>query len=288
MSEGQAYLEEKGFVPIEDSEYSEILSLFEKSAFELYLWDESNCAYSCSSLENPLEKNAKFTSLKAQIDGLDLDQVEGKQFVLSFTSEALECFVKSKLTSLKDEHQFEIEFISDVYKLKLRKMDRFEISNDVQALIFFKNKDLFQSIDNLVYFNKKEGNLVGFLKEFQKHSFKDLFKNDGDLPDKLASEIIGFKVLDISGEELSFLVSDDEKELFEGTENEFEMVLNIKGIRYDLKGGKVKYHTTFNSNQMKSVSMHRVGITFQINEKLNEIIGSIPMAPEGQKGFWNL
>jgi hypothetical protein len=288
MSEGQAYLEEKGFVPICDSEYIEILSLFEKSAFELNLWDELNCAYSCTSLEKPLEKNGKFTSLKVQIDHLDIDQVKDKQFVFSFTSNSLEYFVKSTLTPSKEEHHFDVEFISEVYKINKKEIDRFEISNDVQALIFFKNKDLFESIDNLVYFNKKEGNLVEFLKDFQKNSFKDLFKNKGDLPDKLASEIMGFKVLDISKEELSFLVNDDEKELFEGAKNDFDMVLNLKGIRYDLKEGKVLFHTTFNPTQMKSVPMHRIGVTFQFNEKLNEIIGSIPMAPEGQKGFWNL
>lgn len=288
MSEGQAYLEDKGFLPIEDSEYTKIFNLFKESLFSLFLWDEFNFAHPCSILNQPKEVNGKFTSLELKIDPFELNPKNEKDFVLSFVYKDFEFFVKGELESLEEEKHFQVIFKSDIYKIDQREVDRLEISNNVLALVFFHNKELFLGHDNIVYFNRKEGDLVSFLKGFQMNSFKDLFDEPNALPDKVASEIIGFKLLDLSNSGLSFLVNEEEKQLFDNKDKEFTMILNLKGKKYDILGGKIQYHTSISPSHLSSIEMHRIGMIFNVNSDLDEIIESLPMAPEGKKGFWNL
>ena len=251
------------FIPLSSGELkSKFLQLAD--AKQILLWHKEKsleCTY----------KDFKIVDKQFQID-LQTKKKKDKplkgKFFIKFHLKTGQYFTETCLKKQEDGY-FTVEILGSVYKGDRRQQERLLAYPHYQIHAFFKVEEENEE-DNLLFINKISSNEVDSLQEIRRKTLLQEFSNLGPSAQELADNYLGFRVLDLSTQGISFLINSFERRYFQDHSLLCDIILNFSGVRYNLSEGKIVYMVDYIYGKARNVPMYKIGMQFAANKKLKE------------------
>lgn len=188
-----------------------------------------------------------------------------KDFYIQFDLQSVEYFSKGKVVEILEDNEFWFEMNPHVFRVEKRENPRVQTYPNFQVYAYFKvSQD--SAGDNLVFINKHIEENHKIFKKFKKLTEKEILEvQDSTDVDKSNNEILGFRVLDLSANGISFLTNKKESEYFVDNQS-YEMTLSFEGDVYHLSNAKLVYNVDYVNPRAGNVAMYKIGLSFDRDE----------------------
>lgn len=192
-------------------------------------------------------------------------EIEGEDVYLYFIFENVDHFVKGRIEEIIEEKQVSLLLKSEVFRLEQRKKDRVKTYPGHEVYIFFPLNYEASGPSNLVLLNKPKDDLMEFFRKFQGKLYRSIVSPEYEMEDKELSNIIAFRVLDVSNHGASFLINSIEKSFLSAAPKNLTAFLSINGRKIEIKNANVVHTKAYNDPKAPSVSLYKVGLNFEEN-----------------------
>ncbi|ATH09248.1 hypothetical protein BIY24_15245 [Halobacteriovorax marinus] len=180
---------------------------------------------------------------------------------VNFSYNSVDYFAKGDL--LSDENgSIRIELGEEVFKSEKRANERLLTFPHHQVYAYFKVYS-DENNSNIISLNKFNEAPSGAIDTFVSERLKSIV---GD--DEAIAELMGFRILDISNNGLSFCANNRETGYFVSLEehSEVEFTLMFEEKAYSLKCEDIVYIVDYVNSRASKVPMKKIGVHFQENE----------------------
>ena len=199
---------------------------------------------------------------------IESHQFEERVFV-NFSYNGVDFFAKGDLVS--DENGKVIISLGDeVFKSEKRSNERLLTFPHHQVYAYFKVYS-DENSSNIISLNRFNEAPSGALDTFVSERMKNIVSDDDGV-----SELMGFRILDISSNGLSFCANNRETGYFVGLEDEgeVEFTLMFEEKPYSLKCAEIVYIVDYVNTRASKVPMKKIGLHFKENENLKNNLSS--------------
>lgn len=266
----------ENFLGLTLNEASNKLASFIDSGRTIRMWEKGESPELV--LVTSLSSNNLIVDVKVDAESWDL-----KKILLNFSFNNVDYFCKGIVTDVVS-NSVTLKLDQDVFKSEKRQNERLLTFPHHQAYAYFKVSSFNLDKDNVIAFQKNVDDkkiYEEFLSDKQKHQ-----SLDGDI-----SELMGFRILDLSATGISFSANNQETQFFASLEDNkgIAFTLMFDGDSYSCGNGNVIYIVDFVNPRASSVPMKKIGIQFNVHpelkNKIQEIISQSCDSLESEKDF---
>lgn len=251
------------FIKLTQKEVQARISQLVLQRAPIKLWKKKEKHHSCQfeSYNNEDGLMLGISHIKADSTWLD------KKVLIQFTFNNVDYFAKGQVKKVKDPGLLKIAIDKYIYKTEKRENERLLTFPHYQAYAYFK---LFEDSDqNVLSFNQRK---VVDLESYEK--FNNKVEQLKKKTKTEVGELIGFRVLDISQNGISFLIDIRSKPLFQDMKG-ISFSLMIDGEMFSLSEGKLVYLVDYLSGKMSGEHKYKVGLTFEPSEEFKHKLFSL-------------
>jgi hypothetical protein len=113
---------------------------------------------------------------------------------------------------------------------------------------------------------------------------KDTLKSFQEKNLKISDDLLGFRVIDLSADGLSFVANQEELDYFESLDDApMSLTLMFNGESFYLKDVTYIYGTPFVNPRARKVAMHKIGLSFNpidaLTDKINSVVNTADRDP---------
>ncbi|WP_127718362.1 hypothetical protein [Halobacteriovorax sp. HLS] len=196
-----------------------------------------------------------------------LNEIEvSKKIFINFSFNGVDYFAKGVVES-SNNGIVELKLDETVFKSEKRLSERLLTFPHHQVYSYFK---VFSEKEqsNIISLNKVKNEKEEVLESFATQRMKEILNDDA------VSDLMGFRIMDLSSTGLSFLANNRETSYFASfSENSsIEFTLMFNGVAYTLNCAEIIYIVDFVNSRASRVPMKKIGIQFNENENLKEQI----------------
>lgn len=260
MGEGQS----TGFIKLTQNEVRNKIEALVQSQAPVKVWKKGQSHILChfDSYDHFDGLNLILKSSKADSSWND------KNILFSFIHRGLEYFSKAKVQKITDKEGLEINVGPYIFRAEKRTKERLLTFPHHQAYAYFRVSHVEDKTNVLAFNQHREKNAKAF-ERFDAMARKQIFPDREDL-----NELMGFRVLDISEDGVSFLVNKKEGHYFdsEGEKGKFDFTLLVDGEVFELNEGQIIYNINYVSSSSNFGPMYKVGLQFSSQEKLTQFL----------------
>ena len=150
-------------------------------------------------------------------------------------------------------NNFKLALDGELYKLDQRKSKRITTFPSHRVYSYIKIQE--GSGGEVIHLNRPKDHLHNFFKNFQKQVLHSQFNSSNPLEKDFMDDYIGFRVLDLSNDGLSFLLNHIEADYFKKLKKSFKMILNFNGKEDLIENCSISYLIPYvNSSLRKFVA----------------------------------
>lgn len=182
---------------------------------------------------------------------------------INFSYNSVDYFAKGELISDENGHVI-IKLGEEVYKSEKRANERLLTFPHHQVYAYFKIYS-DENNSNIISLNKFNEAPSGAINNFVSERMKSIVSEDEGI-----SELMGFRILDISSNGLSFCANNRETGYFVGLEDEsnVEFTLMFEERPYTLECADIVYIVDYVNLRASKIPMKKIGVHFKENEDL--------------------
>lgn len=265
MGEGQ----DTGFIKLTQKQVQPRIDQLVKSKANVKIWKKGQKHIVCV-----LDSYDNFDGIRLSVQSHAIDETWlNKNILINFNYNKLDYFSKGLVESThsNDKSSMTIKLGPHIFRAEKREKERLLVFPHHQAYAYFR-VDHIQDKTNVLAFNKhREKNTKAFEK-FDEMAKAKIFPDRENI-----NELMGFRVLDVSEDGLSFLVNKKEGYFFED-ENEkgrFDFTLLIDGDVFELKQATVVYNIHYVSSSASFGPMYKIAVQFEEQEALRNYLDKL-------------
>jgi hypothetical protein len=253
-----------GFIKLTQKEVQNKIDSLVQVKAPVKVWKKGQSHLLCH-----FESYDNFDGLELSLQNPTIDTGwKNKNILFSFVHRGLEYFSKGKVTELNDKAGLTVKVGLYIFRAEKRTKERLLTFPHHQAYAYFRVSHVKDKTNVLAFNQHREKNAKAF-ERFDEIARKKVFPDNEDL-----NELMGFRVLDISEDGVSFLVNKKEGHFFdeESQKGKIEFTLLVNGDVFELNEGEVIYNISYVSSTSDFGPMYKVGIHFKPEEKLREFL----------------
>jgi hypothetical protein len=215
-----------------------------------------------------VEKKSDHILVLTNID--DLGNTFGdKEIMLNFQANGVDYFTTALLFDDKGPgNGFALS--KSVYKAEKRTSERLLAFPHHQIYVYFKFELDKKTESNIISLNKYREENSKIFEKFSELKAKQELSNIDELKDFTGDKLMGFRVLDLSLNGVSFLSNETEAKFFGDKEKSHDLVVLVNGESFRLDEAKLVYKVDYLNPRANSVSMYKVGFQFDDNKRFKE------------------
>lgn len=248
------------FTGLNLNEISSKISSFTNSEKSVRIWSkesEPSLAFVRDFKKNLITLDVS-TSLEKFSNG-------GKQFV-NFAFNGVDYFAKGEISSC-DDQEITIELGQEVFKSEKRNNERLLTFPHHQVNAYFK---VYSDSDssNIISLNRVKNEKEEVLESFATERMKEVLSNDA------VTDLMGFRILDLSSTGLSFFANNRETSYFASFEEgeNVQFTLMFESNAFTLNCAEIIYIVDYVNSRASKIPMKKIGIQFNEDEKLQKQI----------------
>ena len=192
----------------------------------------------------------------------------GEKKFINFSFNTVDYFVKGIVSSV-DNKEITIELEENVFKSEKRQNERLLTFPHHNVNAYFK---VYSDSDssNIISLNRVKNEKEEVLESFASERMKEILKDDA------VADLMGFRILDLSSNGLSFFANNRETSYFAGFEDDsnVEFTLMFESKAFTLKCAEVIYIVDYVNSRASKVPMKKIGIQFNEDSDLQNQIES--------------
>lgn len=247
MAEGDS----SNFIKLTQKEVQARISQLVLQRAQAKIWKKREKHISCEFEAYNIDEGLVITFRKVVVDS----SWNNKNILIQFTFNHVDYFAKGQVVKVKDPDGLKVSIGKYIYKTEKRENERLLTFPHYQAYAYFK---LYESSgENVLSFNQRKATNIESFERFN-NSIEQLQKKKKTE----IGELIGFRVLDLSRQGVSFLIDAKSKHLFQEV-NEVTFSLMIEGEMFTLNEGKLIYLVDYLSGHQSSNHKFKVGLVFK-------------------------
>lgn len=262
-----------GFIKLTQSEIQTKLEALVLAHASIKVWKKGQSHTLC--ILHSSESTDQGLKLSLESETID-SSWQDKNVLFSFSFKGLEYFSKGKVENIKSGEKLVVSVGTYIFRAEKRTKERLLTFPHYQAYAYFRVSHVEDKTNVLAFNQHREKNAKAF-ERFDEMARKKIFPEREDL-----NELMGFRVLDISQDGISFLVNKKEGHFFddESQKDEFDFTLLVNGHVFDLVQGQVIYNIHYVSSGHNFGPMYKVGIQFLAQEKLTDFLDEMMASSE--------
>ena len=214
-------------------------------------------------------------SMKAKVEEGSL---KNQELFIYFTIKKSKFFSKGTVESVEGEGTVKLVLENDLYKLDQRKSKRISTFPGHRVYSYLKIQE--GNKGEVIHLNRPKDHLHNFFKSFQKQVLNSQFNDSSPLEKDFMDDYIGFRVLDLSNDGLSFLLNHIEADYFKKLTASFKMILNFNGKEDTIEGCSISYLIPYINPSLGNLSLFKLGLSFK---KIDGLIDR-PVAEDQESG----
>jgi hypothetical protein len=258
------------FLELGHREVSAKFSHLAKNNTEIKVWHKGETPVLCRVVEYKFEERIQ---IQLMSDSLAEDWL-GTEALLTFDYNNVHYFSNCTVTADNANGGNWLVVGDSIYKSEKRQNERLLAYPHFQFYAYFRVSDT-DDTSNVISLNKhKEPNAKVF-KQFNRMRSEELLDLEGEGPDELA----GFRIMDVSGNGLSFLSNEKEMDYFEhcqaDKDNRLNFILLLGEKTFSIEQGRVVYIVDYVNPRADKVATYKIGFTFNANTDLAANVESL-------------
>ena len=187
--------------------------------------------------------------------------LQGRELFIYFNIKKSKFFSKGSVESVEGEDNVKLVLDGELYKLDQRKSKRITTFPGHRVYSYLKIQE--GSGGEIIHLNRPKDHLHNFFKNFQKQVLHSQFNSSNPLEKDFMDDYIGFRVLDLSNDGLSFLLNHIEADYFKKLKKSFKMILNFNGKEDVIENCSVSYLIPYVNPSLGSLSLFKIGLSFK-------------------------
>lgn len=256
FSEGQ-------FIKIKETEVKKKFSEVAIQKGHIKVWESGEeRALDCilDSVVEPEEDQSVKISLKIKHD-VDIKGLKGKELFIYFAIKKSKFFSKGRVDGIENENNIKLVLDGELYKLDQRKSKRITTFPSHRVYSYIRIQE--GGGGEVIHLNRPKDHLHNFFKNFQKQVLHSQFNSSNPLEKDFMDDYIGFRVLDLSNDGLSFLLNHIEADYFKKLKKSFKMILNFNGKEDAIENCSISYLIPYVNSSLGSLSLYKLGLSFK-------------------------
>lgn len=259
MAEGEV----SNFIKLTQKEVQARISQLVLQRASAKLWKKREKHLSCS-----FEAYNTDDGLTISFSGIVADSSWlNKNVLIQFTFNHVDYFAKGQVVKVRDSDGVKVSLGKYIYKTEKRENERLLTFPHYQAYAYFKLYE--DEAQNVLSFNQRKVVDIQAYEKFNTKIEQIQKKTKTEI-----GELIGFRVLDISKNGISFLIDTKSKSLFQEIHN-VAFSLMIDGEMFALNQGKLIYLVDYLNGHLSGNNKYKVGLTFESTDDFTNKLFSL-------------
>lgn len=256
------------FIKIETNEMVTKLSRLAGDKGNVSLWTKGEESVEFRLNESSLVDNesGKYVLLKFfKEDGLGF---KNNEILLSFSVMNVDYFGEGEFLTDDDEEFVTLKLAPTIFRSEKRGSERLLTFPHHQVYAYFKITEQEEELDNVI-------SLADLKSKAKKEKGFDRISETGsiqaaELEAGENEEVVGFRVLDLANNGISFLANEAQKNFFVEERIFDTLLIMFDGVTYNLKNGLLIYNVDYVGGPDSEKQIFKMGIKFDGNDRLSE------------------
>ncbi len=257
------------FIKIETNEMVTKLKRLSSDKGDVSIWNkgESSVDYRANEIEHIDDSSGKFVILKMFSEEKDEDFI-GKEILISFSVMNVDYFGEGSFTKEEGAEFISVKLGTTIFRSEKRGSERLLTFPHHQVYSYFKITEIKEELDNVISLADLKSKAKSEKKGFDRMSETGTIQS-AELEAGENEEVVGFRVLDLANNGISFLANDAQKQFFMEERIFDTFLLMFDGETYSLKNGLLIYNVDYVSGNPGENQVFKLGIKFDTHEELS-------------------
>ena len=262
------------FIKIETNDMVTKLSRLASDKGSLSVWNkgESSVEYKANDSEMVDDESGKFMLLKVFSEKEDTTFLN-KEILFSFSVMNFDYFGEGMFSKAVDDEFVTIKLASTIFRSEKRGSERLLTFPHHQVYAYFKITEEKDEMDNVISLADLKNKAKKDKKGFDRMSETGTIQA-AELEADENEEVVGFRVLDLANNGISFLANEDQKSFFIEERLFDTFLLMFDGETYALNNGLLIYNVDYVAGKVDDASVFKLGIKFDTHAELIENLKS--------------
>ena len=257
------------FIKIETNEMVTKLKRLSSDKGDVSIWNkgESSVDYKANGTEIVDDSAGKFVLLKMFSEAED-EKFNGKDILISFSVMNVDYFGEGSFTKEADSELVTIKLNSTIFRSEKRGSERLLTFPHHQVYSYFKITETKDEMDNVISLADLKTKAKSEKKGFDRMSETGTIQA-AELEAGENEEVVGFRVLDLANNGISFLANEAQKKFFTEERIFDSFLLMFDGETYSLSNGLLIYNVDYVSGNPGENQVYKLGIKFETQDELS-------------------
>lgn len=257
------------FIKIETSEMVTKLKRLSSDKGDVSIWNkgESSIDYRANEAELVDDNTGKFVLLKLFSEDKD-ESFIGKYILISFSVMNVDYFGEGSFIKEEGSDFVTVKLNTTIYRSEKRGSERLLTFPHHQVYSYFKITEIKEEMDNVISLADLKTKAKTEKKGFDRMSETGTIQA-AELEAGENEEVVGFRVLDLANNGISFLADEAQKQFFIEERIFDNFLLMFDGETYSLKNGLLIYNVDYVSGNPDENQVFKLGIKFDTHVELS-------------------
>lgn len=258
------------FIKIETNDMVTKLARLASDKGDVSVWNKGENSVSYRAVDSSLvdDETGKYVLINLFPEGDDTNFIN-KHILFSFSVMNVDYFGEGHFYHNDGEEFITIKLDSTIFRSEKRGSERLLTFPHHQVYAYFKITEVEEEMTNVISLTELKTKTKKEKKGFDRMSETGTIQA-AELEAGENEEVVGFRVLDLANNGISFLASETQKKFFL-EERLFEtLLLMFDGETYSLKNGLLIYNVDYVGGKKGEAPIYKLGIKFDTHVKLSE------------------
>jgi len=258
------------FIKIDTNDMVTKIARLSNDKGDVSVWNKGQDSVDYRANESKLidDETGKYVLIKLFAEKEDANFI-GKDILLSFTVMNVDYFGEGKFAVDETPEFITIKLASKIYRSEKRGSERLLTFPHHQVYSYFKITETGDELDNVISLadlkTKSKKEKKGFDKMSETGTIQAAELEAGE-----NEEVVGFRVLDLANNGISFLANESQKKFFVSERIFDTLLLMFDGDSYTLKNGLLIYNVDYVGGKKGEAPIYKLGIKFDSHSELSE------------------
>ncbi|MBK24005.1 MAG: hypothetical protein CME70_08395 [Halobacteriovorax sp.] len=258
------------FIKIDTNDMVTKIARLSSDKGDVSVWNKGQDSVDYRANESKLidDETGKYVLIKLFAEKEDANFI-GKDILLSFTVMNVDYFGEGKFAVDENPEFITIKLASKIYRSEKRGSERLLTFPHHQVYSYFKITETGDELDNVISLadlkTKSKKEKKGFDKMSETGTIQAAELEAGE-----NEEVVGFRVLDLANNGISFLANESQKKFFVSERIFDTLLLMFDGDSYTLKNGLLIYNVDYVGGKTGEAPIYKLGIKFDSHAELSD------------------
>lgn len=258
------------FIKIETNDMVTKLKRLSSDKGEVSVWNKGQESVTYKAVESRLvdDESGKYVLINLFAEAEDSNFLN-KDILFSFSVMNVDYFGEGQFIHTEGEEFVTIKLASTIFRSEKRGSERLLTFPHHQVYAYFKITEVKEEMTNVISLTDLKSKTKKEKKGFDRMSETGTIQA-AELEAGENEEVVGFRVLDLANNGISFLASETQKAFFIEERLFDTLLLMFDGETYSLKSGLLIYNVDYVGGKKGEDPIFKLGIKFDTHNELSE------------------